>query len=365
MTVVISIVNLKQGAGKTKTAINCGLALSRMGKKTLIIEADAQGNIESYFFKEYFKGLDPMDQAPAPKYDIYNLVGETVEDSEACANNALITEERTAIRQAIAEEAKKSIRQTSYENLSIWPTLINRIDDTRFGFERHIEHLWFIPEMRTRLRTIVSEYDYVLIDMPSNMRGRQDRILESSDYFMIPTELNYLSDIKLGMTCRYMRDFIIDYPDRPQCLKFLGFIAYEEMHTLKTLGEWTPEPIMTMPESKQQTEPKCITTQRGWIKRAEAMAAEWFPNPTGLPYTMCCMGNTNAVDIANAMLGAATCIEEDKQTTIQIFKTIQELVLATLNAGMAELAEAIIERVKSYEALGTVEDSSIVEEAAH
>ncbi|HZW97222.1 MAG TPA: AAA family ATPase [Bacillota bacterium] len=152
MGYVISVVNQKGGVGKTTTAVNLAAYLGKSSQKTLLIDADPQGNATSGF------GIAKKEQNKTT-YDVM-------------VNSLPIT---------------KAIIETEYRNLSICPA---NIDLTGAEVE-----LIGLPEREKILSVALQEvrdtYDYVIIDCPPSLGQMTVNALTASDYILIPVQAEY------------------------------------------------------------------------------------------------------------------------------------------------------------------------------
>ncbi|MCF6515210.1 AAA family ATPase [Lactobacillus sp. S2-2] len=152
MTEVISLANQKGGVGKTTTAVNLGANLATLGKKVLLIDADAQGNATSGVGVEKSK----------INHDVYDVLV-----NEAPIDDVVIT--------------------TKHDNLDVVPATIQLA-----GAEIELT-----PQMarETRLKAAIKDvedrYDYILIDCPPSLGLITINAFTASDTLLIPVQSEY------------------------------------------------------------------------------------------------------------------------------------------------------------------------------
>jgi chromosome partitioning protein len=143
---IISIANRKGGVGKTTTTASLGIALSRAGKKVLLIDADSQGSL-SYIFRTEGK-----------KENLFSALVEL----------------RTP------PQIKKG------ERLYLCPSSLDLIaTDKALSFYLHNEELE-LRALKMILDPIRGDYDYILIDCPPDMGILTKNALTASDGVIIP-----------------------------------------------------------------------------------------------------------------------------------------------------------------------------------
>ncbi len=149
MLMIVAIVNQKGGTGKTTTTVNLGATLAQKGRKVLVLDLDAQGNLT------YSLGISEFERSVS---DVF--LGD-------CALNDILIER---------------------EDMDIVPSNVDLAD---------IELSMVSAENRESLLTEILEnttgYDYVLIDCPPSLSLLTINALNAAQKVIIPMQMEVLS----------------------------------------------------------------------------------------------------------------------------------------------------------------------------
>ena len=160
MARVISLVNQKGGVGKTTTSINLSASLGKLGKKTLLVDLDPQGNTSTGL------GVNKGDIS-ASVYD--------------CLNGSV--------------EAKDAIIKTRFSKLSILPATINLagIDIELIEMSHEDREFQMREQLKRVLEPIMDKFDYIIIDCPPSLGLLTTNALIASDSVIIPVQCEFFA----------------------------------------------------------------------------------------------------------------------------------------------------------------------------
>jgi chromosome partitioning protein len=153
MSRIIGLINQKGGVGKTTTVANLGAALSRLKKKTLLLDMDPQANLS------------------------YHLLGAQVLNSERSIYNSLI-----------GEIGLKDILVKRKDGLEIIPSGV-----ALSGFEVEAAKKAGRETLLKRALGIAKGYDYILVDCPPSLGLLTLNTLVAVKEVFIPLQVEFFA----------------------------------------------------------------------------------------------------------------------------------------------------------------------------
>ncbi len=149
---ILAVVNQKGGVGKSTTSVNLAASLGAMGKRTLLVDLDPQGNSTSGY------GLDKNRR----EHCIYNaLLGDT--------------------------EIQDIIEPVEVENVFVVPATIQLAGaeiELVSAFSRE-------TKLKTMLDSVSADFDYVIVDCPPSLGLLTVNALTAAEGLVIPIQCEY------------------------------------------------------------------------------------------------------------------------------------------------------------------------------
>ena len=165
---VIALTNQKGGVGKTTTAVNLGVCLSKQGKKVLLVDADAQANLTMSL------GYPRPDDLPI---SLATIMQDIIDDKPFDVQKGILHHSEGV-----------DLLPSNIELSGLEVRLINAISRERV--------------LMTCINEVKKNYDYVLIDCMPSLGMLTINALAAADSVVIPTQPHYLSAKGLELLLR-------------------------------------------------------------------------------------------------------------------------------------------------------------------
>ena len=157
---IIAFVNQKGGVGKTTSSINLAASLGLLGKKTLLVDLDPQGNATT--------GVGIVKSQV--KDSVYELLTEKAEVTDV-------------------------IIKTKFKNLYTVPASINLagVDMELMEMSRNNKDFIAQLQLKKALETVAEIFDYIILDCPPSLGLITTNALAASNSVIIPVQCEFFA----------------------------------------------------------------------------------------------------------------------------------------------------------------------------
>ena len=194
---VVSVINYKGGVGKTTITSNLAAGLATRGYKVLVIDLDPQSNLTFSFLE-----IDDWKEKYSENKTIRNCFKENNKVKEF---KSLIVKPKKLNNEnlnlvcshigLINTDIELATRMSGTTNRTLKSNFINTHNMLKNGL-KEIEK---------------EDYNIVLIDCPPSFNIVTRNALVSSDYYLVPIRLDYLSTLGLEELNRHIKELESDY----------------------------------------------------------------------------------------------------------------------------------------------------------
>ncbi|WP_269542881.1 ParA family protein [Cerasicoccus fimbriatus] len=162
---VLAVYNIKGGVGKTAASVNLAYLSAQAGNRTLLCDLDPQGS-SSYYFR-----VRP-DKKHGPKRLLQG-----------------------------GKKLDREIRESDYPNLHLLPSaMAYRNLDIELDHSKRSK-----KRLKDSLKSLVGEYDVVVIDSPPNVTLLSENIFRAADVILVPVIPTTLSMLTYGQIIDFFK----------------------------------------------------------------------------------------------------------------------------------------------------------------
>lgn len=194
---VISVINYKGGVGKTTITANIAGGLAKRNYKVLVIDLDPQSNLTFSFL-------------PVEDWKEYYSQNKTIKTW--FENNEETKFEKLIINPHNIHNENLDIVSSNIDLINCELELVARLYNNT-SIRKNQNYL----KVHQILKSAIDElegYDVVIMDCPPNFNMITRNAIVTSDYYLVPVKLDYLSQIGLKELNKHIKDLTKNYNEK-------------------------------------------------------------------------------------------------------------------------------------------------------